>query len=433
LMISTIALPVNSVLAGGEAEAEEMVRMKEEQQRLVAEAQEVRQQAQKAVEESTMTRAEVQEVRQQAQKAVEDSTLTRAEAQSAEQAEMQRMREKLSRTHRELREISSQVARAHRQLERESHVEKHVRVINVGDRAILGVVLGETNDDGVELVGISPDGPAERAGLQQGDVLVAIAGEELAGHTDGAGRSILFEVMDEVSPGEEILVEVLRNDETWEFTVTPEQREPRSWQSVIRLPGAPHAPGAPNVVIENIVIPEFDEAELAVRIKAVENQAEHFAEMFDGEDGMLGDAGFSYQFDSEAFSDLGQHAMREANVWFGLPQHLGLELTSLKPELGKYFKADRGVLVLEAREDNTYGLEAGDVIQDIADDEVNSPSDLLRALRDAEPGTEIELGIIRHGKAQTLQAEVSENRLSMLQHHGAVHAPEPPVAPAEKR
>ena len=89
----------------------------------------------------------------------------------------------------------------------------------------------------------------------------------------------------------------------------------------------------------------------------------------------------------------------------------------MNPELGKYFKADRGVLVIEAREDNAYGLESGDVIQAIADNEVNSPADLLRAFRDAKPGAEIELSIKRDRDDHTLNVTVPENRLSQVRLH----------------
>jgi len=76
------------------------------------------------------------------------------------------------------------------------------------------------------------------------------------------------------------------------------------------------------------------------------------------------------------------------------------------------------------------GIHAGDVIRAIGDTEVNSPGDLLRAMRDAEPGSEIELNIKRDRKDRTLKAKVPENVLGLMQRHHRpllVEPPEPPI------
>jgi C-terminal processing protease CtpA/Prc len=370
---------------------------------------------------------------QEAQAALEQAAVEQAGTDSEQ--DLARVREELGRAHRSLREASREVARAHRQLARvdRRHIER-LHLLNLGDRAVIGVLLGEADQDGVRIVGVSPDGPAERAGLRQGDLLVSIRGVELTGQPGMRARRALFEVMDEVEEGEEVAVSVLRDGEKLDFTLTAERREPASWQSFLRLPappppGAPAAPGTPHLAIDGIEFPEFDEEELARTIGAIEEQLEQFDYSLFGEDGETFEFNEDFRFDGEAMSPFGAHALHQANIWFGLPHTRGLELVSLNPALGKYFKAERGVLVIRAEDDNAYGLVAGDVIQSVGDSEVNNPADLLRALRDAEPGSAIELTVKRDKRERTLQATVPENRLGargLLRHRPA---PPPPPAP----
>lgn len=308
--------------------------------------------------------------------------------------ELVRTREALRKTHEELRDATREVARAHRDLAHAGDEREIIRHVNLGDRAVIGVVLGSESDNGVEIIGVSPDGPAERAGLEQGDILVSIQDIVLA--DNDAARESVFEVMSDVDDQEELAVVVERDGVSSEYTVTAEIREPRGWQSMIRIAeveAVAAVPGDRHVIIERIEIPEIDEEAIAAQVAELTQHLEH------------------YEFDHEEFSEFGEHAMSEANAWFGLPRAHGLELTSINEGLGAYFKTDRGVLVIKAREDNAYGLESGDVILSIDSTAVNSPSDMLRALRDVEPGSEIDIGIKRNRRDKTLSVVVPENRL----------------------
>jgi len=399
-----LLVPVLLLVATALAASEETTKSQHEELQQI-EYQSMREEAERARQEAEVARQGAQKAAEMAREAAKmNAEIVRATSRRGadlqnherelQKKELARTREELSRTHRQLREATREVARAHRDLARTLHDQKVIHQVNLGDRAVIGVVLGNESDKGVEIIGVSPDGPAERAGLEQGDILVSIEDIVLADKDDA--RESVFKVMREVGDQEELAVVVERDGVSSEFTVTAEIREPRGWQSVIRIADVESVaatPGDPHVIIERIEIPEIDEEAIAAQVAELTERVQH------------------YEFDYEEFSDFGEHAMREANVWFGLPRAHGLELTSINEGLGAYFKTDRGVLVINAREDNAYGLESGDVILSIDSTAVNSPSDMMRTLRDIEPGSAINIGIKRDRRDKTLSVVVPENRL----------------------
>ena len=62
----------------------------------------------------------------------------------------------------------------------------------------------EAQDDGVEVVSVSPGGAAERAGLKAGDVLTEINGKALKRDGDDSAREQLLTAMREVKPGDKV-------------------------------------------------------------------------------------------------------------------------------------------------------------------------------------------------------------------------------------
>ncbi len=77
-----------------------------------------------------------------------------------------------------------------------------------GQKPMLGVLIGDYADAGIAIVGLTPDGGAEAAGLIAGDKLVAVNGHRLDAGDDPF--SVLKEVMSGVTAGDAVAVEYLR-------------------------------------------------------------------------------------------------------------------------------------------------------------------------------------------------------------------------------
>jgi C-terminal processing protease CtpA/Prc len=88
------------------------------------------------------------------------------------------------------------------------------------DEPWLGVLIGETDEQGTRVVAVLPGGPAERAGLRPGDLLLR-AGERPLGDEDA-----LEAVLDRLRPGQALSVVVVRDGVIEEHQVVLGRREP---------------------------------------------------------------------------------------------------------------------------------------------------------------------------------------------------------------
>lgn len=103
------------------------------------------------------------------------------------------------------------------------------------------------------------------------------------------------------------------------------------------------------------------------------------------------------------------------------------ELVTLTPDLGRYFGADKGVLVARAPGEASFGLKDGDVIVSIGGREPQSGTHAMRILRSYQPGESVELKILRDRRAQTLNAKVPERATRDVLRFAA--PPKPPAPP----
>jgi S1-C subfamily serine protease len=83
---------------------------------------------------------------------------------------------------------------------------------------------------------------------------------------------------------------------------------------------------------------------------------------------------------------------------------LDVELVSLDKDLGEYFAATEGVLVIRAPRDSSLGLKSGDVIISIDGRKAANPAQAMRILRSYEAGETFEIQIMRQKRKMTITA-----------------------------
>lgn len=409
-----------------EAEYEEAM-SEAERQRLAAETalENAREQLQRVSEQKELSAMQSETARAESEEARAESE----EARARYEAELSKMHEELNHTHRQLQETTREIARVNREIARTQatrHAANHV-VIRSSNRPVIGVILGDANDKGVEVLGVSPDGPSEKAGVKKGDLIVAVGGRVLTGLVEnGDAREGLRIAMRDIEADEPLVISVERDKKPIDLTVLPEVREPMSWQSVTRFPTVPRAPRAPRspdaplaptapdkvISVERIVVPEIDTVEMTRQIEQMRAEIEKRRAL--GEAGRVEADKGEWEIEFHELSELGSFALQDANVWFGLPMAEGLKLAEIDPGLGDYFKTDRGVLVLKARADNDLQLKSGDVILQVGETEVNTPAEFMRALRGFDSGDELVMNIKRGRKDRTLKTVMPDSRTSFF-------------------
>jgi S1-C subfamily serine protease len=88
----------------------------------------------------------------------------------------------------------------------------HGRRVSAPPRAWLGV-LSYTLRDHVVIAGVMPGGPGEKAGLQQGDLVLSIDGHDIS------DRRLLYDELRNRHPGDEINLKVLRNNSIYQVAI----------------------------------------------------------------------------------------------------------------------------------------------------------------------------------------------------------------------
>jgi len=229
------------------------------------------------------------------------------------------------------------------------------------NRGRIGVIVDPKADAagdklGARVEGITPGGPAEKAGLKVGDVITRFNGTALGGaqsedaENSGPGMK-LIELAHAVDPGDTVQVEYRRGSDARKVTIVAEDLGGSAWTGPMEGPD----------------------------MGAFENMMPKM-QMGPGND-------FEFAFGSP---------------WGGI------ELVQLNSDLGEYFGTREGVLVVRAPEDSTLALKGGDVIVSIGGRKPTSPMQAMRIIRSYDPGESVTLDVLRKQRHVNVTWKVPE-------------------------
>lgn len=235
-------------------------------------------------------------------------------------------------------------------------------------RARLGLKVNlrarESDSLGAYVDAVTPNGPAAKAGIRSGDVITRVDGKSLlAGGPAVRGddrESLpglrLIELAATLEPNDTIPVEFRRGNE-------------RKTVSVVTA-------DEPNILFR----------------------------------GRPDGRAFAFRYSPD-----GRTAMRleEDDIFSGAPFLYGsplahLELAPLNPDLGQYFGAASGVLVISVPDESKLGLKGGDVVLTVDGRTPESPSHLLRILRSYDDAESFKAEVLRNRKRVSVEGRLGE-------------------------
>ena len=218
---------------------------------------------------------------------------------------------------------------------------------------------------GVAVEKVMEGSPAEKAGLQSGDVIVRLNNDEITSVRK------LTRLLGEVSPDHQVKITVIRGGSERELLATVGKRPMPKFDEgafSMNMPRVPFPQG------EAMPFPRMERLPRAEAIPGV--PAEPFA------------------------------------FGFGSGRRIGVGVTTLTKQLSDHFGVASGVMINEVRADSPAakaGLKAGDIIVEADGKEIKSDGDLIRAIGEKRDG-DVTLTIIRDRNRQTVRVTPEESK-----------------------
>ncbi|HEX4300724.1 MAG TPA: PDZ domain-containing protein [Gammaproteobacteria bacterium] len=275
--------------------------------------------------------------------------------------DQQQMEQQLEQARQQLQQDARRVAELSMQLNGDAMTrmaEARARMENLNHRGFLGIDLGDDDDAknaGVTVSAVTPGGPAEKAGLREGDVITGINGTSFKASGDDGASDKLVEFMRDTKPGDTLKVAYTRGGKSATANVTAGNLSGMGRFAFSMPPMPPIPPMAP--------IPPMPPTPPTTPVGP----------------------------------------WRGFNMFFGPGSHWGeMQLVAMTPGLGQYFGTDKGLLVLHMPKDSVLQLQEGDVIVQVGGRDPGNAPHAMRILSSYGPGESVKLDIMRKGKPVSL-------------------------------
>ena len=227
-------------------------------------------------------------------------------------------------------------------------------------RAWLGVQLQALNDDlrdaldldedieGVLVAEVLEDSPAEEAGLEDGDVIISLDGEDMASVGD------LVQAINDHSPGDKVRIAVIRDGRRATITAELGERKRKKYR------------------VRDIHMPDLG------HLENLGKDVHRWVEAWHGDQGYLG----------VSILDIND----ELGEYFKV-------------------KEGEGVLITDVLEDSPAedaGLKAGDVVLEFDGKMVGDTDKFRKYVAKSEPGEDVSIVVKRKGRKKTFEVEIGE-------------------------
>jgi membrane-associated protease RseP (regulator of RpoE activity) len=267
----------------------------------------------------------------------------------------------------------------------------------------LGIVMAPNPAAaGVRIAAVTPESPAQKAGLRTDDVLLSVDGKTISGSGPAAVENARV-LLGKLKQGQVVKLRYARQGKSFNADVKADEiTRVFAFNRSERMPGMAGGDGEHHKRM--MMLP-----------RGIEMDIERMGPMKECKKGD---------------DDCGLPAIYQAFRW------QGLNLSSVDAGLGRYFGTDKGVLVLSSGPE-LKGLQSGDVIQRVAGKPVESPRDVMRELRDEKAGSQLKFDVLRDRKTTAVTVTVPKSRpLPFIEPAPAPRAvpgvaPVPPVPPVQ--
>ena len=232
-------------------------------------------------------------------------------------------------------------------------------------RARLGLKVNlrarESDSVGAYVDAVTPNGPAAKAGIRSGDVITRVDGKSvLSGPavTRDERESLpglrLIELAATLEPNDTVAVELRRGKERKTVSVVTSDE--------------------PNVLFRG---------------------------------GRPDGRAFAFRYSPDGRVTMPEDILSAMPFLYGSPL-ADLELAPLNPDLGQYFGASSGVLVISVPGASQLGLKGGDVVLAVDGRTPESPSHLLRILRSYEESESFKADVLRNRKRVSVEGRLGD-------------------------